>query len=916
MIGQRFGSFQVQSLLGAGGMGEVYRAHDSKLGRTVALKVLPAQVTADPDRLARFEREARLLASLNHPNIGTIYGLEEWTSDGGPRCALVLELVEGQTVSEWIASAKAGGSIGQPAAVATAMKYARQLAEALDAAHERGIVHRDLKPANIKVTPDGVVKVLDFGLAKALESPGIDEGGPSSVNPADSPTAAAMTLQGQILGTPTYMSPEQTRGRPVDKRTDIWAFGCVVYEMLTGRAPFRGDTISDTIAAVLEREVDWTALPSTTPPAILRLLQRCLEKDPKRRLRDLGDVDLALDAPAAAGLTPAQPASRREVPRAPKSGRLVGAAVVAAVALAGPAYLVLTRNEATGPRIDPMRFEITPAASLSDSGQFAVSPDGRHLVYAGIGTDGVLRLWVRSFGETGTRPLLGTEAEVLQQIPPMIWSPDSRFIAFITGAGVKKIDRQGGTPQLVCQVPAVAVGGSWNRDDVILLGNTAGGILRCPAAGGEAVPVTSVGDGEDIDHLMPSFLSDGRHFVYNVFGRGDPSRDGVYIGDLSVSPDKQSTTRLIATGFGSAYAPGADGRGHVLYMRERALLAAAFDETSLSTVGEPVVVASSVGTFRDTAFFTVSKDSLIFREAPPDYQLAWLDRKGTVVGSIGEPAAYVSLVLSPDGTRAVAGRESSVDRGDRDLWLVDIARNTTTRLTSDSEAQADATFSADGTKIYYASASRTTNLKQTGADGSGGTQTILDKHVAGLPPNAATMLVSPVPWGQSVLMTVMGSAKTRSDLWLVPLTPGGTAVSIVEQNFDQSDGRISGDGRWLAYVSNESGADEIFARRISGDPASGRFSLGGSILVSRGGGISPRWRRDGKELFYLARSGAVMAVPIGNDIGAPSVLFQRAGMLQQWDVSPDGQRFLVATPTQLKPQTLTVVLNWQNGIRP
>ena len=642
MIGQRFGSFQVQSLLGAGGMGEVYRAHDSKLGRTVALKVLPAQVTADADRLARFEREARLLASLNHPNIGSIYGLEEWTSDAGPRCALVLELVEGQTVSEWIASARAGGSIGQPAAVATAMKYARQLAEALDAAHERGIVHRDLKPANIKVTPDGVVKVLDFGLAKALESPGIDEGDPSTVNPADSPTALAMTLQGQILGTPTYMSPEQTRGRPVDKRTDIWAFGCVVYEMLTGRAPFRGDTVSDTIAAVLEREVDWTALPSTTPAGIVRLLQRCLEKDPRRRLRDLGDVDLALDAPAPAELPPAQPASRREVPRTPKSGKLVGAAVVAAVALAGPAYLMLTReNEPTGPRIDPMRFEITPAASLSDSGQFAVSPDGRHLVYAGTGTDGVLRLWVRSFGETGTRPLLGTEAEVLQQIPPMIWSPDSRFIAFITGVGVKKIDRQGGVPQLVCQVPGVAVGGSWNRDDVILLGNTAGGILRCPAAGGEAVPVTSVGAGEDIDHLMPSFLPDGRHFVYNVVGRGDPSRDGVYVGDLSVSPDKQSTTRLIATGFGSAYAPGADGRGHVLYVRERALVAVAFDETSLSTVGEPVVVASSVGTFRDTAFFTASKDSLIFREAPPDYQLAWLDRKGTVVGSIGEPAAYV-----------------------------------------------------------------------------------------------------------------------------------------------------------------------------------------------------------------------------------------------------------------------------------
>jgi Tol biopolymer transport system component len=898
-------------------MGEVYRAHDSKLGRTVALKVLPARVTGDADRLARFEREARVLASLNHPNIGAIYGLEEWAADSGSRCALVLELIEGQTVSDWIEEAKAAGSIGQPASVATALRYGRQIADALDAAHERGIVHRDLKPANIKITPDGVVKVLDFGLAKALEAPGTDVRDDSSIDPAASPTAPAMTLHGQILGTPTYMSPEQARGRPVDKRTDIWAFGCVVHEMLTGRAPFRGDTVSDTIAAVLEREVDWTALPPATPPGIVRLLQRCLEKDPKRRLRDLGDVDLALDAPAAAA-PPAVEAPRREGRSTATRGRLVGAVVVAAVALAGPAYLMMRRgNEATEPRTDPMRFEITPAASLSDSGQFAVSPDGRHLVYAGTGTDGVLRLWVRSFGETGTRPLLGTEAEVLQQIPPMIWSPDSRFIAFFTAVGVKKVDRQGGVPQQVCQLPGVAVGGSWNRDDVILLGNTAGGIMRCPAGGGDAVPVTSVAPGaNDVDHLMPSFLPDGRHFIYTLLGRGDPRNDGVYVADLSVAPDKQSTTRLIATGLGSAYVPGTDGRGQVLFVRERSLVAVAFDEASLSTVGEPAVVASSVGAFRDTAFFTASKDSLIFREAPPDSQLTWLDRKGTVVVSLSEPARYVSLVLSPDGTRAVAGRESRVGRGDRDLWVVDIARNTTTRLTSDPEPQSDAAFSADGTQVYYSSVSRSTSLKRKAVDGSGETQTVLEERSAGLPANSAAVMLSPVPGRQSLLMTVIGSTKTRSDLWLVPLARGTAAIPLLEQDFDQSDGRISVDGRWLAYVSNESGVDEIFARRLSTDSASGRLTLGGGVLVSRGGGISPRWRRDGKELFYLARSGAVMAVPIGNEVGAPTELFQRAGMLQQWDVSPDGQRFLVATPTQLKPQTLTVVLNWQNGLKP
>jgi serine/threonine protein kinase/Tol biopolymer transport system component len=911
MIGQRLGQFQIQSLLGAGGMGEVYRAHDSKLGRVVALKVLPPLLTNDPDRLARFEREARVLASLNHPNIGAIYGLEEWPSESGPRCALVLDLVEGETLAEWIANSIKAGSIGQPASVATALNYARQLAEALDVAHERGIIHRDLKPANIKVTPDGVVKVLDFGLAKALEISGSSGTDNSSIDPAQSPTAAAMTLHGQILGTPTYMSPEQARGRAVDKRTDVWAFGCVVYELLTGRAPFRGETVSDTIAAVLGREPDWTALPSTTPTGVVRLLRRCLEKDRKRRLRDLGDADLALEA------EPAAPISAR--PISSVQWRWIwGAAMIPVAILAAGIVVLMTWRppDAALSRIDPMRFEITPAASLSDSGQFSISPDGRHLVYAGTGSDGVLRLWVRSFGETQTRPLLGTEADVVQAIPPMIWSPDSRYIAFFSAAGLKKVDRQGGVSQIVCTTPGVAVGGSWNRDDVILLGNTAGGILRCPAAGGAATPVTRLADStKDIDHMMPSFLPDGRHFIYSVFSRADPANDGVYIGDLSSAPEQQSTTRLIATGFGSAYAPGMPGHGYVLFVRDRALLASAFDETTLSAIGDPVPVASSVGAFRDTAFFSVSKDELIFREPPPDYQLTWLDRKGATVGSIGEPAGYVDLGLSPDGTRVLAGRESLLNRADRDLRIVDAVRNTTTRLTSDSLPLSDATFSADGKQVYFASASRKSDLKRKAADGSGSIETVLEEGMVGLPINLATLALSPTPDSRALVVTVAGSAKTRFDLWLLPLTPDTKAVPLIEQNFDQSDGQFSPDYRWLAYVSNESGIDEVFARRVTIDQTTGRVTLGASIVVSRGGGTSPRWRRDSKELFYLARSGAMMSAAVGSDIGSPTALFQRPAMLTQWEVSPDGKRFLVATPTRQSSQTLTVVLNWQNGLK-
>jgi Tol biopolymer transport system component len=909
MIGQRFGSFHVHSMLGAGGMGEVYRARDSKLGREVALKVLPAKFTADTDRLARFEREARLLATLNHPNIAAIYGLEEWASDEGLRSALILELVEGQTLAEWIATSRQAGSFGQPAAIALALNYTRQLAEALDAAHERGIVHRDLKPGNIKITPDGVVKVLDFGLAKALEGPGPTRSDGSSIDPAESPTAAAMTIDGQILGTPTYMSPEQARGRTVDKRTDIWAFGCVVYELLCGHAPFRGETISDTIAAVLAKEPDWNELPASTPKGVVRLLQRCLEKDSKRRLRDLGDVDLALEDGVAPSSVSAGPAAVRQ-------GRgwmpLAVAAILALVSVA--AWRLWPRAEPGPASVEPTRFEITPAVNFADSGQFAVSPDGRHLVFAGTGADGALRLWLRSFDTVETRPLLGTEADIVPIIPPMFWSPDSRSIGFYTGGKVRRVERAGGAPRALCEVPGVAVGGTWNQFGDMLVGNTDGGILRCPAAGGTATPVT-VREGE-IDHLVPSFLPDGRHFIYLRISRSSTVNNGLFLGDLAAPADAQPRDRIVETGFGGTYVPASAGRGLILFVRDRALMALPFDEEKLVAAGDAIPVVSAVGSFLDTAFFTASPNTLVFRGASPDYQLKWLDRRGAEAGLVGAPAEFVNFELSYDGTRVIAGRENRLNGADRDLWMVDVARNTTTRFTADLLMESEALWSRDSAQIYFTLGARRADVRVKPADGSRDARIVIDERTIGLQLNSQTTTMNMAPDDRSIVTAVESGTSGRFDLWLLPLLDQAKATPLVEQPFDQTDGRISADWRWLAYVSNESGANEVFVRPLSRDAATNRVTAGAAVLVSRSGGAAPRWRRDGKELFYLARSGAAMAVGIGAQIGEPAELFRPPAMLNDWDVSADGQRFLIATPTGLGAPALTVILNWRSGLKP
>ena len=886
--GSRIGHYEVVALIGKGGMGEVYSARDARLGRQVALKILPPEFTADPDRVQRFEREARVLAAVNHPHIATIHGIE----DAEGTSALVMELVDGETLADRIMR----GALP----VSTALALAGQIADALDAAHERGIIHRDLKPSNVKVTSTGAIKVLDFGLAKndTVSRPGASGETPNVVG-ATGLTTIDETVPGVLLGTAGYMSPEQARGHVVDKRTDIWAFGCVLFEMLTGRSPFARATVPDTMAAVLEHEPDWAAIPGSTPEPVMRALRACLEKDPRRRLRDFGDWTLTTHP--GGQKTPA-PLRRSWLPWA-----------VALACCFGTGAWLLLANDREEPAPAPLiRFDVPSAVELSESGQFSVSPDGRHLVFAGTGDDRILRLWVKSFDAPEIRPLPGTEAEVVPVIPPMFWSPDSQFIAFYADDKIKRVARAGGTPDVLCEVPATAVGGAWNQQGVILVGNANGPLLRCSASGNtEASPVTA--NRGDVRHLMPSFLPDGRHFVYLRVSRSDPSGNGLYLGDLDLPPDKQSGDRLLATGFGGAYVPGHNGSGHLLFVRDGALFAIAFDPDRRSIAGEPTALAAPVGAFIDTAFFTASTNAVVYRSARSDFQLTWVDRRGTVLGRVAEAGPFSGFALSPDGLRAVAVRANQLNRADQDLWMVDLVRNTTTRFTTDPSIESAPTWSPDGKEVWYMIGTGRGEILRKPTNGVTGAEIVFSAGSSpDINPATTTLSTTATATGNILCFTVEASARTRNDLWMLRQGAGEKPVPLVQQDFDQTDGQLSPDGRWLAYVSNESGSPEVLVRTIA--LGTGAPVLGESILVSRGGGKSPRWRADSRELLYQTLAGTIMSVPVPSGrIGAAVEVARVPGALSDWGLSADGQRFLVALPTkQAASPPFTVLLNWRS----
>jgi len=899
--GTRVGSYEIIGKIGKGGMGEVYRARDAKLGRDVALKVLPASFARDAERMARFEREAKVLASLNHPNIAAIYGFE----DSAGVHALVMELVEGPTLADRIAT----GSIP----VDEALRIARQMADALEYAHERGIVHRDLKPANIKVSRDDAVKILDFGLAKAVE------GDASSMDMANSPTLTHMATQaGVLLGTAAYMSPEQAKAKPVDRRADIWAFGCVLYEMLTGKMAFHGETVSDTLAAIIKEEPDWSQLPAATPVRVRVLLQRCLQKDPKQRLRDIGDARISLDevisgAPEPTSLT-AGPARvhawRRALPWA------VSAAL--AIALAAFAWVRAGNKPAAPAKLVRFEIPVPRNTTLAQDGDFQMSPDGQQLAFFATGADGAMRIYLRGLDSLDERSLPGTEST--GSYPGLWWSPDGRRIAFSAGQKLDTIDLSSGVTETLCSTAAIIAGASWNRDGQILFGQYPGGLVRVSASGGTATPVTALESSRgEIAHMYPFFLPDGRHFVY-YRASTKPENSGVYIGSLDVAPGKQDLKRLLSTPSFAEYVPSSNaGAGQLLFLTDDGtLMEQPFDARRLKFTGEPVRVAQQVGTPGGTSNgqFSASADGVLAYRASSGgtYQLARYDRQGEVLGAIGEPASYIDLAPSPDESRAAVARTAS--GGNWALWIVDFSRGISTRFTFGSSDALQPIWSPDGTRIFFASdPSGKYDLYQKRSSGASGEELLLGSNESKFPTDVSRD-------GHFLLYNSL-DAKTSYDIWALPLQGDRKPFPFLRTNFNDTDAHFSPDGRWIAYASDESGRYEVYVRPFSLDPTAADVSgAGAKWQVSEGGAHEPEWSADGKELYYLTLGSKLMEVDVATSpnfqAGTPKLLFQAPQQLGDptGDYTINGKQFFFLTPGEATGQApFIVVLNWQNMLK-
>jgi serine/threonine protein kinase/Tol biopolymer transport system component len=889
--GTRLGPYEIVATLGAGGMGEVYRARDTRLGRDVAVKVLPTAFSSDLGRLHRFEQEARAAAALNHPNILAVYDIG--TDGGAP--FIVSELLEGETLRERVRSS--------PIAVRKATEYVLQIARGLAAAHEKGITHRDLKPENVFITRDHRVKILDFGLAKLTQDQ------PPLTAASALPTVPSPTQPGVILGTAGYMAPEQVRGLPVDHRADLFALGAILYELLTGRRAFSRDTAAETMAAILNEDPpDLSTAAAAVPPGLVRIVGRCVEKNPSDRFQTASDLAFALESlstPSGTSTT-----TRVVTRRVPTAWLGWGAAALVLATLAPLAYQHVRERP---PSPSPMRFQISPIVEFGGPGNFGLSPDGRHLAFVGRGADGIARLWIRTMDSLEVRPFPGSET--VDATPPPFWSPDGRFVAFDAGGKLKKLDVTGGLPQTLCDLPGVAVGGSWNRDGDIIVGNTSGGLLRIRETGGAALPITVLDPArKEESHLLPTFLPDGRHFVYLRVSPGAPEASGAYIGTLDAKPDAQGAQRLMPYEVGLTYAAAVDsGPGRLLFLRDGTLMAQPFDARRLALAGDPVPVAERVGSFRDGGFFSASAtDVLVYRTADTDSQLTWFDRQGTVSGRASEPGGFRGVALSPDGARAVASRTNPQDTTKADLWLFDLSRGSVaTRLTLGAGVAEFPAWSPDGKRIVFTFNKNL--LRQKLASGEGDEKELLRAN--------SVEIVLANDWSPDgrFLLYTGGFSKTRSADLLVLLANDPKPVPFMETGFNEEQGRFSPNGRWVAYVSNESGPNEVYVREFAQNFSGGSASVGGSVLVSRGGGTAPRWRGDGRELFYLAPNGKMMAVDViaGQEfrVGTPMSLFQTPAGAIVGDVTADGKRFLLVTPVGQSPSVpFTVVLNWTAGL--
>jgi Tol biopolymer transport system component len=875
--GSRLGSYEITAKLGEGGMGEVYRATDSKLRREVAIKVLPAAFTADTERLARFEREAQLLAQLHHPNIASIFGLEE---SGGTR-ALVMELVEGPTLAERLES----GALP----LEDSLGIARQIAEALEEAHEKGIVHRDLKPANVKLTADGKVKVLDFGLAKALDS---GSSGSSATTLMNSPTltGAHGTQLGVILGTAAYMAPEQAAGGTADRRADVWAFGVVLYEMLCGRRLFDGETVSHVLAGVLKDEPDFGALPPTTPPRIQDLVRRCLRKKPRERLQAIGDARLAIDEVLNDPRRDERP-SAAAAP-APRSRMAVVLAAVGLAAAAVFATLWLTGNRKTPPaRVYNASMVAPPGNGFTD--YFAVSPDGRRVVFEGYDRKtGGRSLWLREL-DRGEATKLDTNGGDMP-----FWSPDGQQLAFFSEGKLKRLDFRGSPAQTICEAPTPR-GGAWGRDGRIVFSPSfRTGLSIVAANGGEPRTLTELdASRHEKSHRFPVFLPDGKHLLFLAQTAEGGARDddsGIEVLELETG----QRTRLIAANSSPLFSPP----GSILFWREGTLLAQGFDPEALTLSGDPAAVASPVAfSQNEQALATVSGEgTLIYRAGARGTfsSLVLLDRSGIGLKVLRDRELFGTFALSGDGTRLAYG-VNSAGMGSTDLWVYDFARDAASRLTFEEGSEDYPVWSADGSTVYYSNDRRNDGtIFRRASDGTGAAEEVATTPQGWWPLDAS----------KDGRWLAIGSVRAASDIDISRLDLAtGEATPLVQTAFQDVEAVLSPDNLLMAYASEQSGRWEIYVQALDGH---GRWQ------ISNDGGVSPHWRADGRELFFLNPPDRLMAVEVEPGtvprFSSPKELFREP--VQSFDVTPDGQHFVaLRAADDAENRPLTLITDWRQS---
>jgi Tol biopolymer transport system component len=837
-------------------MGEVYRANDTKLHRDVAIKVLPDSFAHDADRMARFEREAHVLASLNHPNIASIYGVEDR--------ALVMELVEGDMLHG-------------PMPVEEALPVIHQLIDALEYAHEKGVIHRDLKPANIKLTPEGRLKVLDFGLAKALS----DEPTPSGDANVSPTLTMRATMAGTILGTAAYMAPEQARGANVDKRADIWAFGVVVYELVTGKPLFQGPSISDTLAAVLKEAPDFQPVPER----LRKLLRLCLEKDPRRRLRDIGDARTLLESDAA--------------PATSEAGRVAifwpVLAVAGILATAALGVRHLTESERPAPQV---RFSIPlPDNKTSFNGHVAVSPDGKHVAFAAASEDGRSLIWIHDLDRLDSRPLSGTDDGGY-----FFWSPDSRSLAFWAAGKMQRVDVAGGAVLNICET-LVALNGAWSSDGTIIFGTTERGLFRVPASGGTPVPISHPDPQSELNHSHPIFLRDGKHLLYHAesfrYGEG-----GIRVAAFRPDGELEPGKNVVQSQTAARYVPGPNRTGQLLFIRGETLFAQAFDESRLEVTGEARPLADRAGSFLARPFFGVSQTGVLAYWAGTGVSrsLVWFDRNGNRIGRAIE-GSLSELAISPAGDRVAVGQRRP-GAMNLEIGVVDLKTGSTIQVAADPTGVGAPVWSPDGKRLAFSTAGfHELHLKLSSGAGE-------EEKPVGLPQGVKI----PSDWSRDgkYILFEGGSAAPNSDLWVLPL--GGDTKPYLYLSH-ASSGRFSPDGHYVAYTSAETGRSEVYVQEFP--PKGGKWG------ISTSGGAEPIWSADGREIFFSEGDQNLMSAKVSTapsfQVSTPQRLFV-ANMLRavrpgfyKYSVTRDGQRFLVNSVQPSPNGQLNVILNWNSG---